>query len=100
MLEMKFSLYYDDDNEETCYDMFSGEEDFTDEKEIKGFIKTVIKDMAGLTRGRHFSLYVNRENEAAVNWIKEYCIENGIGMTLLYPDEAGGWREEELQLPL
>lgn len=95
--EMSFGLYWDESNVECCYDFFNGDENFADEKWLSESVELVIGELAGIPQGGHFTLYVNADNEVALNAIVDYSCSHGIGLTLMYPGERKGeWIPKEV----
>lgn len=81
----------------TCYDIFSGDEDFENRpQEAEEIARTVLVDMAGLgIKGGHFTLYDDWERPEALNTILRVCSRYGINLTLMRRDKDGTWQLEE-----
>ena len=102
MTEMRFGLG-DTDNysigKKVCWDIFSGEEDFTDERALKEQVRVVLEDVAGLGEGRHFTLYKTEDiPEAGYEAVLSVCAEKGINFTCMRKYGPGSWDWEPQEI--
>lgn len=98
-MDMKFGMTNTDEmGLDTCFDVYSGDEDFDNAEEIEELARISLSDMAGLIEGSHFTLYVNGNNSVALVSIIKVCAEENISITLMHPKTDGsGWQPQTLE---
>lgn len=98
-MDMKFGMTNTDEmGLDTCFDIYSGEEDFESIEEIEELARISLSDMAGLVEGSHFTLYVNGDSSVALASIIKICAKGGIDITLMHPKADGtGWLPQTLE---